>query len=116
MPNAKKHPAEPKYRRVAYTTTISTAPVLKSPGARNMQKKTKSKYKAIMMQAIIKKYLRIFFKNDLQALEIAAVVQLDKGKVFHVADGACPAADGDLSLGKIGGRRENRGDFSTFHW
>ena len=50
---------------------------------------------------VLVRYLVVIFKllaleNDLKALEAGAVVELNKAEVFHIADGACPAAYGYL--------------------
>ena len=55
-------------------------------------------------------------EDDLQRFEAAAVVELGKAEVLHVAYGADPAAYRDLPAVK--GRRVgvNARDFLTFHW
>ncbi len=54
-------------------------------------------------------------KYDLQRLEVAAVVELDKAEVLHVPHRADPAADGHaLSVVSLGIGKD-RGDFHSFH-
>ena len=54
-------------------------------------------------------------EHDLQALEAAAVVELDKAEILHVADRARPAADGQ-GLAAEGLRRGiDAGDVLSFH-
>ena len=48
--------------------------------------------------------------HNLQVLEAAAVVQGDKAKVLHVADGAHPACDGELGATQLLHVRVERGD------
>ena len=54
-------------------------------------------------------------KNHLDAFEAAAVVEFDKTKVFHVADGAGPAADGHVLTVKVFHIRKDTGNFCAFH-
>ena len=53
--------------------------------------------------------------DHLQILEAGAVVQLDKAEGLHVADGACPAADGDLLAAQRIAVGKDCCDFHTFH-
>ena len=54
-------------------------------------------------------------KDYLQALECAAVVELDKAEVFHITDGACPAADGYLLTAEGLRLVKDLNNFSAFH-
>ena len=60
--------------------------------------------------------VQAFFGEDhLDALEAAAVVELDKPKVLHVADGTGPAADGHGLTVVVFHVRKDAGDFRAFH-
>ena len=54
-------------------------------------------------------------KYDLQGFKAAAVIQLDKAEVFHVADGSDPAADSELLTVKRRCVCIDTGDFLTLH-
>ena len=54
-------------------------------------------------------------KYDLQRLEVAAVVELDKAEVLHVPHRADPAADGHALSVEGSGIGKDRGDFYSFH-
>ena len=54
-------------------------------------------------------------EHDLQALEAAAVVELDKAEILHVADRARPAADGQGLAAEGLRRRVDAGDVLSFH-
>ena len=54
-------------------------------------------------------------ENDLQTLEAAAVVELDKAEILHVADRARPAADGQALAAEGLRRGINAGDVLSFH-
>ena len=58
---------------------------------------------------------RAALKHDLKRLEAAAVVQLDKAEVFHVADGSHPAADCHALPAEGGSVGKYAGDFLAFH-
>ena len=53
--------------------------------------------------------------DHLQILKAGAVVKLNKAKGFHVADGACPAANGDLLAAQRVAVGKNCCDLHTFH-
>ena len=50
----------------------------------------------VLMRKLIVVGQLVPLEHDLKALEARAVVELYKSEIFHVADGACPAADGYL--------------------
>ena len=54
-------------------------------------------------------------KNDLQRFKAAAVVELDKAEVLHIANGSDPAADGHGLAVKGGGIGVDAGNFLTLH-
>ena len=54
-------------------------------------------------------------ENDLHSLEGAAVVQLEKAEILHIADRARPAADGDVRSVKRGGVCPQLFDLRSFH-
>ena len=55
-------------------------------------------------------------EDDLQRLEAAAVVELGKAEVLHVAHGPDPAAYGDLAAVKRARLGIDARNFLTFHW
>jgi len=55
-------------------------------------------------------------KHDLQRFEAAAVVELGKAEVLHVAHGPDPSADRDLLPVEGGGVGVNARDFLAFHF
>ena len=54
-------------------------------------------------------------EHDLQALEGAAVVELQEAEILHIPDGAAPAAHGDGLPGKRGGVGPKLTDLGSFH-
>ena len=53
--------------------------------------------------------------DHLQIFEAGAVVELNEAKGFHVADGACPAANGDFLAAQRFLIGKDRCDFHSFH-
>ena len=62
---------------------------------------------------IIGKLVRV--QNNLQVAEAGAVVELDEAEGLHVADGPCPAHDGDFPAAVLFAVRKNGRNSDSFH-
>ena len=69
----------------------------------------------VLMGDLIIIFKRAALKHDLQRLEAASVVKLDKAKILHVADGPDPAAYCHALPAECGGIGKNARYLLTFH-